>query len=262
MLYTLLSDVCDNAPNSCRLALRHCDENFRAGEPVQFFPNGIAVGPDKWITTTHSQPWQPARHQLTIGQYQKINWQAWYEEITRHINNSTSLFYYHGENIFYREMANQLRHYRDRLLTALKYNHDLQPAISGLLGLGIGLTPSGDDWLTGFCAIWLLPCHPGNKYKPQFLSAVEKWKGQTTLLSEITLRAAINQRYRESIDHLITQIVSNDISNITGTLNDIKKIGSSSGCDMLCGIADACALTTHCGGKYDNQDSNQKKHLF
>lgn len=258
----MLSEVCDNAPNSCRLALRHCDDLFRAGEPVQFYPNGVEIGLDKWITFSRCQTWRSPALFLTATQFHAISWKKWSVEIHQEINNSSSLFYYRGDNIFYREIAKQLHTYRAQLLNALRCEINPQVAIAGLLGLGIGLTPSGDDWLCGFCAIWLLPGHPGNKDRHLFLSALEQGKNKTTLLSAITLNAAINQRQRESIGHFIQKIISNDGVQMTDTLNEIKKIGSSSGCDMLCGMADACALTALFGGIYDDQDSYQKEHLF
>ncbi|EPE7118241.1 DUF2877 domain-containing protein, partial [Escherichia coli] len=48
----------------------------------------------------------------------------------------------------------------------------------------------------------------------------------------------------------------------TQYVTDIKNIGSSSGCDMLYGMADACALSHRSGGNYVNQDSCKKKHVF
>lgn len=43
-LLTLLSEDCDNAPNSCRLALTHYEDLFHPGEQVNFSGSGITVG--------------------------------------------------------------------------------------------------------------------------------------------------------------------------------------------------------------------------
>lgn len=247
MLYTLLSDSCDNAPNSCRLALRRCDGVFHPGQRVWFYPHGIEIGADKWIDFSTCQLWQPCRLFLTAADIHRISWRAWSQKIERQINNSSSLFYYRGANLFYREMARQLQHYRQELLNALRRGGDPQPAILNLLGAGTGLTPSGDDWLVGFIAIYLLPGHPGEKYRQTFLTALEEGKEKTTLLSAITLDAAIQQRYRQRIMCFIQAIISNQDFLITAAMKEMKKIGASSGCDMLCGIADACALTPYCG---------------
>jgi len=39
-----------------------------------------------------------------------------------------------------------------------------------MMGLGIGLTPSADDYLTGLALILFIPGHPAEKYKEEFLS--------------------------------------------------------------------------------------------
>ena len=229
---------------------------------MQFYPSGIEMGQDIWVSYSHCQQWHPPDLSITAAAYHRISWQAWSALISQEINNSNSLFYYRGDNIFYRELGKQLNHYRAALLNTLRHGLNPAAAITGLLGLGIGLTPTGDDWLTGFCAIWLLPGHPGCKDRQYFISAVAQAKNKTTLLSAVTLGAAIQHRYRESIGQLIKKIATNDSKEITDTLTEIKKIGSSSGCDMLCGMADACALTACFGEHYDHQDSYQKEHLF
>nr|WP_255464871.1 DUF2877 domain-containing protein [Pantoea multigeneris] len=125
-----------------------------------------------------------------------------------------------------------------------------------LIGLGIGLTPSGDDWLCGFSMIFFLPGHPGEKYRPFLIDALASGKPKTTLLSAITLEHHLQHRYREHVGEFITTLLSNNRQAIKPAIQKIKEIGSSSGCDMLCGIADACALTAEIGEHYVRQDSD------
>jgi len=254
MLYTLLSDEYDNAPNSCRIALRHCDKVFSPGERVLFSPSGIEIGQDKWINFSHCQLWQQPEHALTAESIKYIDWQRWGEWINQHAISGNSLFNYRGENIFHQEIARLLQHHREALLMAMRRNKFPDEAIYSLIGLGIGLTPSGDDYLVGLCVILLIPGHPAQNYRDNFLAVLEKAKEKTTLLSAITLAAAINQRYRQVISNLITQIVRDDRHLIIHTINEIKQIGSSSGYDMLHGMADACLLTSYFGEKYAHQD--------
>ncbi|WP_431223555.1 DUF2877 domain-containing protein [Serratia sp. L9] len=254
MLYTLLSDEYDNAPNSCRIALRHCDRIFSPGERVAFSINGIEIGQNKWIDFSHCHLWQQPGLYLTTENLTPVIWQFWGRCINQHAASGSSLFYYYGENIFYQEMAVQLQRNRDALLMAIRRNENPDEIIRSLIGLGIGLTPSGDDYLVGLCTILLLPGHPADKYRDNFVAVLETAKQKTTLLSAITLEAAINQRYRQVISHLIEKIVRDDRHLIIHTINEIKKIGSSSGCDMLHGIADACLLTSYFGEKYAHQD--------
>lgn len=119
-----------------------------------------------------------------------------------------------------------------------------------MIGLGIGLTPSADDYLTGLALILFIPGHPSEKYKEEFYLGMQRGRNNTTLLSAITLEAALQQRCRENIHRFIHNIIY-DIHRDTNSGNrKIKHIGSSSGCDMLYGMADGCALSQTYGGNY------------
>lgn len=251
-LYTLLSPSCDNAPNSCRIALEHCDKFFRPGEQVIFYKRGITVGHDKFIDFSRCKPWLPE----ALCFKDSRRWQSIADLINESIKDSASLFYYQGPNAFYQEIARLLQVYRGDLLQSLKIGDDTAITTAGinLIGLGIGLTPTGDDYLTGLSAILFIPDGPGRRYLDVFNDIQESGKEKTTLLSAITLREAISQRYREVIHRFIFQINQNDSQNIQQVINEIKRIGSSSGCDMLYGMADALALTAYFGGKNVNQD--------
>ena len=261
MLYTLLSDEYDNAPNSCRIALRHCDQIFNPGDRVEFSQGGIEIGESSWIDFSHCQTWQQPKLFLTDENRADIDWLHWSTCLNQHATSGNSLFNYREENIFYREMARLLQLHRDALFLAIRRNEKPDEAIHALIGLGIGLTPSGDDYLVGLCAILLLPGHPAQRYREIFLSVLEKAQQKTTLLSAITLEAAINQRYRQVIGHLLDKLVHDECHLINDTINKIKQIGSSSGCDMLYGMADACLLTSYFGEKYAHQDRGKKQHL-
>ncbi len=177
-------------------------------------------------------------------------------QIRKNIESSESLFYFCGENIFYQEIKRLLRLRRGELLKALWCGDKqaVEKSAVALMGLGVGLTPTGDDYLAGLCAILFIRGSPWLKYRHVFISALENGKQQTTLLSTITLREAISQRYRERIYRFIFKITHDDIRDIQQSINDIKQIGSSSGSDMLIGMADALALTAHFGGEYVYQD--------
>lgn len=261
MLYTLLSDEYDNAPNSCRIALRHCDQIVSPGDRVEFSQGGIEIGQHSWIDFSGCQIWQQPELYLTDANRADIAWHQWGIYLNQHAASGNSLFNYRGDNIFHREMARLLQLHRDALFMAIRRNEHPGDAIQSLIGLGIGLTPSGDDYLVGLCSILLLPGHPAQRFRELFLAELEKAQQKTTLLSAITLEAAINQRYRQVIGQLLEKLVHDDRHLIIDTINKIKQIGSSSGCDMLYGMADACLLTSYFGEKYAHQDHCKKQHL-
>lgn len=187
-----------------------------------------------------------------------MDWQSLAQITLANVEQSSSLFYFHSGNIFYQEMSRLLQLHRVELIAALRTGNcdAIENEITGLLGLGIGLTPSGDDYLAGLSAFIFVDGHPLLKYRDNFISVLERERHKTTLLSAITLREAIDQRYRESLHDFIHQVVNGDLKNIQQPINEIKKIGSSSGCDMLCGMADAFALTRYDGENHVDQDCN------
>lgn len=254
-LLTLLSEGCDNAPNSCRLALTHCEDLFLPGEQVRFTESGIAVGNDKWIETAGCLPWQMPPWTPDAASLAAIRWQRWEEVIRQQLSSDDTLFLYQGDNPFYQEITRQLLNRRQTLLAALHTGENISTAVSHLIGLGIGLTPSSDDYLVGLSTILFIPEHPLGKYREEFFAALQCAGNNTTLLSKITLEEAFHQRYRESVGRLLNHIITEQQPVATQYITDIKNIGSSSGCDMLYGMADACALSRRSGGNYVDQDS-------
>ncbi|HGY1167181.1 TPA: DUF2877 domain-containing protein [Citrobacter braakii] len=254
-LFTLLSECCDNAPNSCRLALTHCEDLFQPGEPVSFTQSGIAVGYDKWIETSGCLMWQMPRGSPDAERFATISWRHWAEVIRQQLNRDDTLFLYQGDNPFYQEITRELQLRRQSLITALSTGENICIAVSDLIGLGIGLTPSSDDYLVGLSTILFISGHPLNKYRQDFLTALQIAGNNTTLLSKITLEEAFHQRYRESVTRLVTHIITEQPHVARKFITDIKNIGSSSGCDMLYGMADACGLSQRSGGNYVDQDS-------
>lgn len=75
-----------------------------------------------------------------------------------------------------------------------------------MMGLGIGLTPSADDYLTGLVLILFISGHPAEKYKEEFYLGLQRGRNNTTLLSAITLEAALQQRCRKIFIVLFTTL--------------------------------------------------------
>lgn len=192
---------------------------------------------------------------LTAGHFNAIPWRHWAEMLHQHLGHEDTLFLYAGDNPFYQEMARELQQRRQILNSALTRKKDIADAVARFIGLGIGLTPSSDDYLVGLGIVLFINGHPLEKYKEDFLVALQRAGNNTTLISKVTLEAAFHQRYRESIARLVKNIITEPNNFLTQSITDIKKIGSSSGCDMLYGMADACTLSYQSGGNYVNQNS-------
>jgi hypothetical protein len=113
------------------------------------------------------------------------------------------------------------------------------------VGLGVGLTPSGDDFLTG----WLLTLqalqHPIMNI---FFQHQDDWlnhaKHNTTNVSYFMLEAAFYGKGNEAILDVIEGIEDVGIS-LSSAVERLLTIGSCSGTDMLTGVAFALAKSAY-----------------
>ncbi|MDP4338554.1 DUF2877 domain-containing protein [Escherichia coli] len=249
-LLTLLCEEYDNAPNSCRLALTHFNGLFRHDDKVQFDDQGITIGQHHHIEMSHCQRWLSPTLQMTAVNFHLIAWQQWYGIIHQHLGENETLFNYRGDNPFYQALNKELHIKRRAVIQAVNDKQNIASAVASMMGLGIGLTPSADDYLTGLVLILFISGHPAEKYKEEFYLGLQRGRNNTTLLSAITLEAALQQRCRENIHRFIHNIIYDIPGNATQAIEKIKHIGSSSGCDMLYGMADGCALSQTYGGNY------------
>jgi Protein of unknown function (DUF2877) len=105
-------------------------------------------------------------------------------------------------------------------------------AIGGLIGLGPGLTPSGDDFLVG--ALALLDALAERKAHAALTRAIAVApRGLTSPLSDYLLRAAAAGHIGESLCRAISAVISGAIDPAVAS---IREIGHSSGWDMLVGV--------------------------
>lgn len=110
-----------------------------------------------------------------------------------------------------------------------------QPPVQRLLGLGPGLTPSGDDVIGGA----LLALHALGKQDvaAALAAAVEaSWRGRTSDLSHAHLAAAGEGYGAAAVHDLLARLLSGDVHTLTDQVARVTAIGHSSGTDMLAGI--------------------------
>ena len=108
-------------------------------------------------------------------------------------------------------------------------------AIVGLIGLGPGLTPSGDDFLVGVLAV--LDALAERKAHAALAGAIAASPcGLTSPLSECLLRAAAAGHVGEKLHCAVSALLSGAPGRAVAA---IRNIGHSSGWDMLAGAAAA-----------------------
>lgn len=109
-------------------------------------------------------------------------------------------------------------------------------AAQRILGLGEGLTPSGDDVLMGLAFV---AAHPGTALRgavAPLSQAVEAGRERTTLLSWTTLRHALRARARQSLHDLMAALRAGDLGAFEEAAGRIREIGHTSGADILTGV--------------------------
>ena len=109
----------------------------------------------------------------------------------------------------------------------------LQAGARRLAGLGVGLTPAGDDLLAGFLlGAWLAhpnPCRLGKL-------VVEAAHGQTTALSAAFLQAAGSGLCSEPWHDLLAALDSGGHARLEAAVQRVLACGSTSGADTLAGF--------------------------
>jgi hypothetical protein len=107
----------------------------------------------------------------------------------------------------------------------------------GLIGLGPGLTPAGDDFLVGVLAVL-------HRLDPGWLSAVSALRtaigaappARTTTVAAEFLRHALDGLFAEPLVHLLTAATED---GARGAARRLRAGGATSGRDALLGVADA-----------------------
>jgi hypothetical protein len=122
------------------------------------------------------------------------------------------------------------------LISALRkarYEQGIDAARS-LAGLGTGLTPAGDDFLSGaMMACWSGFCSQG--FLQQLPGIVEHAARLTTRMSAAYMRSAANGEFSVIWHLLLDKIIAKDVEETIRILNTIMGIGHNSGAYTLAG---------------------------
>jgi hypothetical protein len=115
--------------------------------------------------------------------------------------------------------------------------------VRALVGLGEGLTPSGDDFLVGLLAVLhvtgFLPCSADSSVHEQFCQCVRLG---TTQLSGEFLRCAFAGHFAEPLAMLVRALWAPDTDAWPAHAATLAAVGHSSGVDAMVGIALGCRL--------------------
>lgn len=102
------------------------------------------------------------------------------------------------------------------------------------IGHGPGLTPSGDDFTVGILAL--------NRVSPYlssvFIDSLREYikNDVTTDISKAYLNAALSGHFSMQVNRVIESLCQNDTICFQNSVNQLKKVGNTSGYDTLIGI--------------------------
>ncbi|MBI2762588.1 MAG: DUF2877 domain-containing protein [Chloroflexi bacterium] len=126
----------------------------------------------------------------------------------------------------------------ERLASAVR---DADPSAAGtaaesLVGLGPGLTPSGDDALIGMAAALTALAAPGTLDATFLRRAVETAPNRTTAVSTTFLRHAAAGEFCGGLHGLMAGLTGPDPSEVRSAIERSVAFGATSGADTLVGV--------------------------
>lgn len=127
-----------------------------------------------------------------------------------------------------------------------KNKNEMASALCEFIGLGQGLTPSGDDFICGFITVFFYcPSITGldnNWTRDMGLKVTEYAAKNTTLVSYNMLRACLNGEVSVHMQNLMKCILTVEDENLLPSIEIILQLGSTSGSDMISGVLYALHL--------------------
>ena len=130
--------------------------------------------------------------------------------------------------------------------------------LARLIGLGIGLTPSGDDFLCGVLAGLILTGQTESTFAKSLHKTIAEHLNDTVDVSAAFLHCALKGQFSLAVNHLLVNTgcespqdtsyvkcnpqITPGIANVPAITENFLAIGHSSGTDTLCGILYALEL--------------------
>lgn len=121
-----------------------------------------------------------------------------------------------------------------QILTEIEHDGNGQYDLASLVGLGIGFTPSGDDFIAGACSVEPFLTKTGTgAFTGVDRTGLERSLGRTTTGGATLLRLVLNGTPPAYIDNLLTSLFAGEAAAV---IQIAARHGHSSGYDTLAGI--------------------------
>lgn len=229
-MYSFLADSLDRGPDSMILDIGELDNlGISAGDRVSGSLEGLRIG--KYLI----EVWQAKPYQLRLPDYASDA--ASLRTRVAYAQKRMEGFEEEDRSTPFLSMMDRMLEERRLLLKEAMRNGDLEECVrlgKKLLGLGQGLTPSGDDILLGLFCVVLMGNSPLEELKDFPEAVLNGAEGLTNDLSLWGLRRAAKGQVREKISDFVRDLAQG--KEIKDSLESILDIGHSSGRDITTGI--------------------------
>ncbi|WP_251026846.1 MULTISPECIES: DUF2877 domain-containing protein [unclassified Bacillus (in: firmicutes)] len=252
-LYTIASTQIDNGPNTLVINLASFEGlNIHVNDQVFVKNNTLFISNKLAISIGEIERWESILPEYP-SDLQKVN---------RNLIMMKEYIDFHGkaggmkkklfaQSPYETEMSRLLEERTNLLINELS-NNRLANAVChavSLVGLGPGLTPSGDDFLVGLFTIMNLRKSPFYLQQSFRDEVVMRANSLTNEISYMTLKKASIGKVRESIIHLVHSILNGKEDELYLPLNKVLNIGSSSGTDIATGLICGLEANLRVGGQ-------------
>ncbi|MTI47430.1 DUF2877 domain-containing protein [Sporosalibacterium faouarense] len=252
-IYSIAALAVDNSPYTLRIDNKGCsfkELNLIVGNSAIKIRNSLILGNKIVIKLYNTKLWKPSNRKINIKNVKvaERNIIKFNEKIVdKGINGGCKYFYEsrylekykYKPSLVERELSNRIKVFTDEVYKEkVNISH-----INSLIGLGMGLTPSGDDFLSGFLStISIINSKKTNKISQRIIRDLNLEDISTTYVSRQMLMNTFEGRYKERILKLIYSFINENESEFIKSLDRVLAIGSSSGTDLAIGIATAFIL--------------------
>ncbi|OCA88355.1 hypothetical protein A8F94_09935 [Bacillus sp. FJAT-27225] len=253
-LYTLAAPTVDLAPNTLIVDYTKSFKELqvRIQDSVYSENNRLLIR-----NKLYKADWETESWKCTMPPYPKDPRQL--EQNIEIVKDSLSLFGKKGGikpvgsygNMFENETSRLLEERIKSLLENLELGREAAAIekARGLVGLGPGLTPSGDDFLVGLFAAFHFVDSPASNYRGFAERVAGIAKPLTNEISYMAIKKASVGEVRESIVQLAMSVIGGSQKEVVERLKAVLSIGSTSGTDIAFGMLAGLELIIKVGGK-------------
>ena len=249
-LYTIAAEELDNAPNTLRVT-DFFDKRPQVLVKMPVFSQNsqLMIGETAAIEIQSASEWHYPQIEFP-KQYDYAKISKRIEQLNEwliQLENTGGYLLNKRQATTYQKMIHvMLWQESEQLLTYLKEKQLFQAMkqLNRVIGLGPGLTPSGDDFLVGLALIFTTVNYPYHSLRQWLINSRTELKKRTNIISYSALDWAIKGSARERIGLFLNELFYGENEGaLKIKMLAVLAIGSTSGGDILTGMLAGIKLT-------------------